>query len=475
MRRWATEEPVRRRALFGALGGVLVFLCLEPARLMADGRLGAPQGVLGAYAGPLAPGVAVGGLITALLVFSELWGVATPGALWSKTIGSGLFGAAMGYGYAILAHALYFLLEGSAMAPDPITRALVARSVGWSIFGLGLGLGAGLTTQSGRRAYPGLGGGIVGGALAGVLFQMMVWSGLPIALRLLLGFALLGAAVGAATALVERMLRSFWVVYLTGSREGREVTLYRDPSLLGRNELADLPLFGDPDVPVDAARLYLTPAPALMASDGAHVTVDGAWIRQVPLSNGAVIAIGKHRLRFCCREDATRQPTYRPPSAEYLDRLLTPALEQMPEVVLDRPIGGEIPETVFGDAGDYFERVSRGTPHGGLALRRVGRPEVWLPLGREVLEIGREAQCGLALDDPGVSRLHARIEWDERGWILTDAGSTNGSFVNGVRIRRAPLAPGDRLRFGGVEILVEGDAQGVSHPASSPAGTLQSS
>jgi pSer/pThr/pTyr-binding forkhead associated (FHA) protein len=54
-----------------------------------------------------------------------------------------------------------------------------------------------------------------------------------------------------------------------------------------------------------------------------------------------------------------------------------------------------------------------------------------------------------------VSSLHARISRDGGPPILIDADSTNGSFVNEERIASHPLRPGDRVRLGGVQLLVE--------------------
>ncbi len=65
--------------------------------------------------------------------------------------------------------------------------------------------------------------------------------------------------------------------------------------------------------------------------------------------------------------------------------------------------------------------------------------------------IGRDpSQCGLALSDTDVSRLHARLTLYEcRAFQLEDMGSTNGTFVNKSRIKEAvPLHPNDSFRVG---------------------------
>ena len=72
------------------------------------------------------------------------------------------------------------------------------------------------------------------------------------------------------------------------------------------------------------------------------------------------------------------------------------------------------------------------------------------------VEIGREADGPLQLDDRQVSRRHARVTPREaRAWV-EDLGSTNGTFVNGARVttpRR--LGKGDVVRVGQSDFKVE--------------------
>ena len=68
----------------------------------------------------------------------------------------------------------------------------------------------------------------------------------------------------------------------------------------------------------------------------------------------------------------------------------------------------------------------------------------------DALSIGRDPGCGFSLDHPSVSRLHARIAAAPGGWLLEDAGSKNGSFVDGERIAERRLDQGCWLRFGDV-------------------------
>jgi hypothetical protein len=70
----------------------------------------------------------------------------------------------------------------------------------------------------------------------------------------------------------------------------------------------------------------------------------------------------------------------------------------------------------------------------------------------EQFSIGRDASCDLAIADMTVSRRHATLERTADGWLLTDLESTNGTRVNGWRVRgKVSVTPGDLVSFGNSE------------------------
>jgi hypothetical protein len=70
----------------------------------------------------------------------------------------------------------------------------------------------------------------------------------------------------------------------------------------------------------------------------------------------------------------------------------------------------------------------------------------------EQFSIGRDAGCDLAIADMTVSRRHATLERTDDGWMLTDLESTNGTRVNGWRVRgKVTVTPGDLVSFGNSE------------------------
>ncbi|MGE3956881.1 MAG: FHA domain-containing protein [Vicinamibacterales bacterium] len=68
--------------------------------------------------------------------------------------------------------------------------------------------------------------------------------------------------------------------------------------------------------------------------------------------------------------------------------------------------------------------------------------------------IGRSAGAELILDAALVSRIHCRLEANDETLEVVDLESTNGVYVNGERVNRAHLIPGDRLKVGRVELQV---------------------
>jgi ABC transport system ATP-binding/permease protein len=68
--------------------------------------------------------------------------------------------------------------------------------------------------------------------------------------------------------------------------------------------------------------------------------------------------------------------------------------------------------------------------------------------------MGRARRADFIVDARLVSRFHCRIAAGAAGLEVIDLDSTNGTFVNGQRIDRAPLKDGDRLGVGRVELVV---------------------
>jgi FHA domain len=75
--------------------------------------------------------------------------------------------------------------------------------------------------------------------------------------------------------------------------------------------------------------------------------------------------------------------------------------------------------------------------------------------GQSEMLIGRHLDCDVVLDDPTVSRRHARLVFRHEHWVLQDLASTNGTRVNGVRVGRCELRPGDQLAIGTARLRID--------------------
>jgi len=74
--------------------------------------------------------------------------------------------------------------------------------------------------------------------------------------------------------------------------------------------------------------------------------------------------------------------------------------------------------------------------------------------------LGRHPDSEIMLDDITVSRRHSALERTAEGWVVTDAGSLNGTYVNQERIDRAILHHGDELQVGKFRLVLFERADG---------------
>ena len=84
-----------------------------------------------------------------------------------------------------------------------------------------------------------------------------------------------------------------------------------------------------------------------------------------------------------------------------------------------------------------------------LVWERSDGGKVEFPLDGDDHELGRDEDVAIRVDEPLVSRRHARILRRGEGWVVVDLGSTNFTCVNGQRVRREhELEHGDEIRLG---------------------------
>ena len=74
----------------------------------------------------------------------------------------------------------------------------------------------------------------------------------------------------------------------------------------------------------------------------------------------------------------------------------------------------------------------------------------------EGVSIGRSADSAVFLDDVTVSRSHARIEKSGNNFVLKDAGSLNGTYINNLSVTEHSLVSGDEFQIGKFHLLFIG-------------------
>ena len=107
-----------------------------------------------------------------------------------------------------------------------------------------------------------------------------------------------------------------------------------------------------------------------------------------------------------------------------------------------------VPDAALG-AGEFLVASEIVSGPGGHAAGSLHLPDgSRVEIGDEPVTIGRQAECDVVLEDTNVSRRHAEVRRDGEEYLLIDLGSTNGSKVNGARVKRHALSEGDDITLG---------------------------
>lgn len=93
----------------------------------------------------------------------------------------------------------------------------------------------------------------------------------------------------------------------------------------------------------------------------------------------------------------------------------------------------------------------------GWILRSEGERPVTLRISRGAVKtLGRTARADFIVTAAMVSRLHCRLTADRSDQLVVeDLDSTNGTMVNGRRVKRSLLRAGDRLKVGRIEFVIQ--------------------
>jgi pSer/pThr/pTyr-binding forkhead associated (FHA) protein len=88
-----------------------------------------------------------------------------------------------------------------------------------------------------------------------------------------------------------------------------------------------------------------------------------------------------------------------------------------------------------------------------------------IDLVKDVTLVGRKEDCDLRLEHKSISKMHCVLVKTDGLLLLRDLGSTNGTRVNGQRVRRAALLPNDQLTIAGFKYRIWFGPDEVAPPA----------
>jgi pSer/pThr/pTyr-binding forkhead associated (FHA) protein len=233
-----------------------------------------------------------------------------------------------------------------------------------------------------------------------------------------------------------RLMTGGRIVSLT---DGREYKVGVRPLVFGREASADVVVAGSEisrrhaEVQLRGDGYWL----ADMSANGSYV--NGERVRgERRLGRGDMIRMGDEEFRFHADPDTDTHPLPPPPGAEQ-----------------------QLRDTLFGLPAFQPEAAGLKPPAPSVSLAslllRSGplkgeRMQVRVP----VANVGRADYNDIVVSDPSVSTMHAKLQSRGGVWMLSDLGSTNGTFVDGELVRgEVPLSPGATIRFGEVSALFE--------------------
>lgn len=458
------------KTIVGALAGLAIWLLFEPMAPANSLGLAWDQWemwfVLCLGAGI---GLAVGGL--------NGW---IQGSRTHLLRGAGL-GLVFGAIGATLGHSVGGAIANAVFGPgiigNPavnIATATLARAVALTPIGIFLGAAIGASSLNLKRTIQGLIGGMIGAAVGALLFDTLSSVIGPLAVTVenvqhgqtaeigaparALYAVLLGGLIALFIGIVDLVSRRAWVRLVLGRNEGKEWPIDAPQTFIGRSEGVGVPLFGDPNVaPMHAC--ITKQGGAYFISDGGSPSgtmVNGQRIQSAPLFSGAQIQIGSFMLQFLMKQGAA--PARGPESFHQAYPIQNPP-SPYPR---SAPPVGPAPGSLYGSSPTQVMPAASGafaaqTPvPQPLALTVIDGPMIGrrFPVGVS-LELGREsAQVPMSYDS-NASRRHASVASAPNGLLVTDLGSTNGTFVNGQRVQTANAQSGDVIRIGGTSFRVE--------------------
>jgi hypothetical protein len=238
----------------------------------------------------------IGGLVGALVGF----------------VGGLVSGVVANIVYAPLTHAAHgqLISNSAGLRSIGFLLQMIARMMAWTLAGAAMGLGQGIALRSSKLLSYGFLGGIIGGMLGGLLFDpldLVLGSGrIGADSSRLIGFAVIGLAVGTMIGVVELLTRDAWLRMIEGPLAGKEFLMFRDVMNIGASPKSEIYLFNDPKVAQTHATIRMVGDQCeISARDRINpLLVNGQSVRTSRLRQGDRIQIGDTSFLFEQRQRA---------------------------------------------------------------------------------------------------------------------------------------------------------------------------
>ncbi len=219
------------------------------------------------------------------------------------------------------------------------------------------------------------------------------------------------------------------LLFRRGSESLFRIVLQSSATKIGRSAACDIVL-GDAEISREHAVLYKIEGHYLLKKLGqSPLTLNGKEIESQSLKEGDEIGLGPWTARFSegAAEDLAEEAT-----------AVTGAGAAVTQAVAKGPKGLWVRELC-------------------LQVLEPSKAPRTLPLRAESLSVGASDKNDLVLQDSFVSSRHLKLTCRDGAVRVFDLGSTNGTYVNGVKVREAELEEGQVLKLGQCELRLVGE------------------
>jgi pSer/pThr/pTyr-binding forkhead associated (FHA) protein len=319
--------------------------------------------------------------------------------------------------------------------PGSIFYLILARLIGWTLMGMMLGVGVGLSTLALRNVLKGAAGGWVGGFVGGLVFDLIGSISQSGMLSRFVALSAIGLSIGLFIGLVQELTKAAWLAVEAGRLRGRQYRIEGATATIGRAEENPIGLFGDPGVQARHAVIERQGANYsirnLAVQEGTFV--NGNRIETAPLHDGDRIRISNYEMSFHSRAGAH--------AAGLATASAPPAAART---------GSALPASVAATPSSAPPIAAPRMPAAQAYLAGLNGNQFALRAGATT-RLGRALDNDIVVTDASVSRHHATIEAVNGSFRLRDLGSQNGTFIGGKRVTDAPLGNGDAVQIGDAE------------------------